>query len=1198
MNSIKDVLFALILCVMAVGADTQASPAESLIKAEAGSLNRFNSSVPTSASASASVNVSKTNTTYIGVNCFYDTISNIYDKIEKKMNKYITYCNLGTSNDLNLLLTAATAIGRLEAYNGTKANAVPSSVINDLKNVTGLSNQWSFLNRAQALLLSIPNDTSLININPIDDSIWSALSDDWEKVSKINDYPVSFKSDVLVIVKAKRQLSILDTRYGRTSQLCLPTDYSFITNLNEITSRAGDNFTPIDPSCKTDANDFALDPIYLSKEGIGVTFWLNENLQDVGDKNITIFEGFIKNRKILDFSIYKENNFIVGNRFVIFDKVVTIPSNSTCADMVFVVLSFQKDCDHYKFILSMKFLGSNSRFYYETNVTAKSVENANLNFIKPYVNNVKMYKDFSFTPKRELILMSSSTNIEKMKLIIKTGQNCMRSSPGCLYKLLDGSCQTCVDYMFNFNNTCVESCPVGYFSAIDKTCQKCDNKCSACKSSLNTDCTDCFNPFVLFNTTCQERCPDNMVAVNKTCKLCAENCNVCRDQITCKDCKPETYLLDGKCVKECSRGFYKDTNPNVCKPCQDSCQLCSGIDKCTVCNDGYFYLAGKCIRNCGEFYYGDVATKTCQPCPKYCKACNDSVICKTCQDAFYLTNENKTCVPECPTGSISFSGTCVKCKSSACNYCDTNNIALCLQCNKTTYLKDGDCVNSCGDGYYSENSVCKKCVFDCKTCSKDKCFQCIPGKYVFNDTSCVSNCPDGYIESGSVCQKCKDPTTCKKCSDTNGDVCTKCYTDKLLLEGKCLSSCPSSYYPIDNRCDKCVDGCDVCQDSLTCKKCFDGYNKKGNICVKDCGVGYISVNGTCTLCTVTDCASCNAQSPSTCNKCLPGKYLYANKCFDKCPAKTYYTADMTCKDCIADCDQCDDSRTCKKCLSPKVLQGNACVVECEESSIPINGVCMLCKNSNCRKCDSLLDKCIECPTGKKIYNGDCLSKCPDRTYIRGNTCIDCVKPCENCIDNTTCTTCIPNFAKYNNTCTDNCPDATVKVKDACVPCTASNCTKCNTTAVDQCINCKNNTFLLNGNCYNLCPSNYFSQNGACSPCLSGCKSCDSASQCTSCEDGKYLKDKTTCIPTCGDGYVTDIKNKICVKCTSNCKECKVDDPNYCTACSSTYALFQGTCRTECPDGTFKNVTTGTCNPCSVTNCAKCPTGTTCNSTLR
>jgi proprotein convertase subtilisin/kexin type 5 len=247
------------------------------------------------------------------------------------------------------------------------------------------------------------------------------------------------------------------------------------------------------------------------------------------------------------------------------------------------------------------------------------------------------------------------------------------------------TCVDCVDNYYKLIDSpiCINPCPDNYYSNIISNknyCSKCQYPCAKCQSSL--DCITCVEGFLLVENldvnNCMTDCPQGYYLDNttNTCKLCDSNCLTCVSNSTyCTSCDPKLYYnpIDHNCLQSCGIGFYYSNLNQTCEPCDISCKICQNVaNYCNVCNPGYYYIeeTSQCVVNCPDNYYNNYTDSTCSLC---------YLNCKTCQGP---------------------------------------NINDCLSCNlssKYNYLKDGECVNLCGDYeiLIPENNQClnlKDCI--------------------------------------------------------------------------------------------------------------------------------------------------------------------------------------------------------------------------------------------------------------------------------------------------------------------------------------------------------------------------------------------------------------------------------------------------------------------------------------------------------
>ena len=124
---------------------------------------------------------------------------------------------------------------------------------------------------------------------------------------------------------------------------------------------------------------------------------------------------------------------------------------------------------------------------------------------------------------------------------------------------------------------------------------------------------------------------------------------------------------------------------------------------------------------------------------------------------------------------------------------------------------------------------------------------------------------------------------------------------------------------------------------------------------------------------------------------------------------------------------------------------------------------------------------------------------------------------------------------------------------SCIKCdgTSKNCNLCN--YADNYFSLFNQPFI----CVQICPETTWKNflEKKCSPCHESYNICkDNFPMCEKCSDGFYpLSDNSkSCFLKCPVGYVFDLNNKICRKCSTNCLDCNLDGS--CNKCFSSFFL--------------------------------------------
>lgn len=180
---------------------------------------------------------------------------------------------------------------------------------------------------------------------------------------------------------------------------------------------------------------------------------------------------------------------------------------------------------------------------------------------------------------------------------------------------------------------------------------------------------------------------------------------------------------------------------------------------------------------------------------------------------------------------------------------------------------DGQCLTECPYGTYlndalPEEPVCLPCSHPCEACAGDTgCFRCTDGFYLRGD-ECLESCPDGEYpnESLRICEDCVSP--CLTCTGPLAEDCLKCDFEQKYIKGErgicTLKQCSVGEYPAVNYdeesvvCLSCGEGCEMCNSNDTCLECKSGFIEiieESKIVCKTCekiNSGYYTdTNGQC-----------------------------------------------------------------------------------------------------------------------------------------------------------------------------------------------------------------------------------------------------------------------------------------------------------------------------------------------------------------
>ena len=549
----------------------------------------------------------------------------------------------------------------------------------------------------------------------------------------------------------------------------------------------------------------------------------------------------------------------------------------------------------------------------------------------------------------------------------------------------------------NFGGQCLDTCPDGFWGdSFEKKCMPCYSSgvgpyyfCATCSASGDNNCNLCHSGYYLHPNTgghCLDTCPDGSWGDSSTnkCMPChisgvgpyysCATCSASGDN-NCKSCGAGRFLhpnTGGQCLGTCPDSFWGDSATNKCMPCYNNgvgpsytCATCSGggSNQCTSCNAGKFLhpnTGGQCLIICPNGFWGDGSTNKCMPChisgvgPYYsCVTCsaggnND---CNSCPAGSFLhPNTGGQCLNPCPDGywGDSTVNQCMPCYSSGsspftCKTCTAGTSSSCSSCYTSTYLHNGECLDTCPTGFWEDTSTntCQPCYysssgsspFTCHTCSgpaDNECDSCFSGTFLYSG-QCLDSCPDGYWGDTSThtCQSCFSsgigPSyTCTTCSAGTDSDCNSCDTGFFLHPnsgGKCLDSCPPGYWDdtSTNTCESCYTNitgpyytCATCSGggaNDNCDSCHSGTFLHASQCISSCPDGFwedISTNK-CQFCfnstagPAFSCATCISGESKGCTSCPSGTFLYPNtsgQCLSQCP-EDYWgdTSTNTCQVC-------------------------------------------------------------------------------------------------------------------------------------------------------------------------------------------------------------------------------------------------------------------------------------------------------------
>ena len=803
----------------------------------------------------------------------------------------------------------------------------------------------------------------------------------------------------------------------------------------------------------------------------------------------------------------------------------------------------------------------------------------------------------------------------------------------------DNKCTECYDNMIlELGANCYDKCPEGEFYYFD------DSNNYHCSSGCPTDyklipskgkcIKECKSepPYIFqFENTCLESCPPSYHAPHDD--------NICEIALHCDNYYNYEYTA---CLDDIPEGFYcNDTNARTIDKCPIKCRTCN-LDSiyqglCTECNNAEKYYIkenddlningfAQCYKDIPEAYFIDLNNLIIKKCYKTCKNCDgpgiiQNQLCNECYDTFTLNETN--CYEICPYYY----------------YFDNNFEYHCTIDNKCPLERSklivdkNECVETCVDQYRFE-------IYD-------KCYtSCPPNSYYnYDQTNCIDSIPDGfYLNSSQTIDKC--PLKCHTCNTESfsENLCITCenslnfYKKEDLIEINgyidCFTGSQDNYFlDLDNseykKCHKTCKSCTELGDvrNNKCTECFDNATLNKTNCFEICKFFYYFDDAGEYFCTQDEhCPNSRPKLNFYTGECVEEcigeyKFEFDNKCYRDCPPDTFYDFSQTgCIDLIPAGYYMNDTK--KRTI-------NKCDIKCEHEcilDIPKNNViCKACNNDQnyfkkedgeiineyydcfsgkiekhyldlndkeykrcfdkCKFCsetgDILEHKCTECFPEFTLNTTNCYEICPYFFYFDDNKIY-------HCTNNDVCPMEFPNkiiekkacikdcssddifILNYHNTCYQNCPDRTKLSKD--IPNTCEDiliCPKYYNFEQTECLEEIPSGFYLNDTLKKTIDK-----------CDIKCEKCDTESTklnlCITCNSLMNFHSKENddmnklnyinCYNNNFEGYYLDIKDKQYNKCFFKCKNCNnkgIITDHKCTECFPEFTLNDTNCYEIC-----------------------------------
>lgn len=247
--------------------------------------------------------------------------------------------------------------------------------------------------------------------------------------------------------------------------------------------------------------------------------------------------------------------------------------------------------------------------------------------------------------------------------------------------------------------------------------------------------------------------------------------------------------------------------------------------------------------------------------------------------------------------------------------------------------------------------------------------------------------------------------------------------------------------------------------------------------------------------------------------------------------------------CTEECSECESPSTCTTCKDGFFYKSASCL-SCSTG-------CLVCENAT---------TCTRCSEGFVLWgNFSCLKECPVGYYV-GNTssCTKCPNGCSACINLQECSSCSAEYFQYSSQCLTACPQSTWVDSHNCSPCDQA-CDGCTGPLSSDCTVCKYPYQKVDGVCTK-CAEKHFYTSGVCAPCHELCAECDAYPACSVCEKGLTTLTSGECgLANCGEGFYS--QGYSCIECEASCKSCTADR---CLSCKAGSQPNQGSC--QCIDG--------------------------------
>jgi hypothetical protein len=448
--------------------------------------------------------------------CYLDTVGNNIAKMQERVDRYSSLCNLDSIFEIKTLIAFADSFGAIEG------KFLNKTMTGDDR--TNFYNQWG-------------NDTLPSSFNSAEDlteydfnSVLTQTKVYLTNFGTANNHPSFYIDNVWKLFKFTRATSLFKNIYADLSACLIldQTSYDIAFDLAE----PQDALAQMKPNTMN-FDEYRIQTSDFDKRGVAIAFWSYQETRNVTDTDgKLVMQAFKNNKKLMDVNYFRGKDISEIVEKLTFDLgTYDFKSTSSGPNLVFYLFGLEKDCDFIKATAAMRLPVEDVRHYFDSNKNASFIENLQVNVFKPaVVAGPFVYTDYVHSPSEEdRIMMETSKYVQDLLLKLKKAKN--DKPKECAY-FVDGQCIKCIEGLFLYKNVCVAVCPATTYPK-EGNCEPCIDNCKTC--SNGSVCEDCNEGFLLIKKdgTCTTACPQSTVQVERECVNCPETCLDCASPSQC-----------------------------------------------------------------------------------------------------------------------------------------------------------------------------------------------------------------------------------------------------------------------------------------------------------------------------------------------------------------------------------------------------------------------------------------------------------------------------------------------------------------------------------------------------------------------------------------------------------------------------------------------------------------------------------------